>query len=345
VLCYGAWLFPHEIWKIAFVGVGWFFFSRSMAEKSVTLVTIASESGEVQKVPAGRRWAAQLGMFTFCIGIITQQWHMAIMGIVYSWMTAAAMWQNFRARLPYLYDPWSEVLPKPPTLMHAMISISVLIEIGAIVTGILSAIFGHDNVAIAQALSYGICAVVVMFFVSNFLDERGVKPSEVWHWRAGPLADDAEPESWWRAFGFAEPKFLLWLLAGTGSGAALGLFGRGYMALLAHLPWTAELIRKSQEQMAQVPYLHLSYAVMAVLFAPFAEEYLFRGLLFRALDREWGGWAAVLGSAAFFAIYHQPLAWLPVGLLGVANALIFKRSRSLLPAILLHMAYNAVIVS
>lgn len=70
---------------------------------------------------------------------------------------------------------------------------------------------------------------------------------------------------------------------------------------------------------------------MAVAFAPFAKEYLFRGLLFRALDREWGGWRAVAGSAAFFAIYHQPLAWLPVGLLGIANALLFKKTGRLAP--------------
>jgi membrane protease YdiL (CAAX protease family) len=73
------------------------------------------------------------------------------------------------------------------------------------------------------------------------------------------------------------------------------------------------------------------HAVMAVAFAPFAKEYLFRGLLFRALDREWGGWRAVAGSAAFFAIYHQPLAWLPVGLLGIANALLFKKTGRLAP--------------
>jgi membrane protease YdiL (CAAX protease family) len=34
--------------------------------------------------------------------------------------------------------------------------------------------------------------------------------------------------------------------------------------------------------MAPVPYLKSSYFVMAVLFAPFAEEYLFRGLLSHA---------------------------------------------------------------
>jgi membrane protease YdiL (CAAX protease family) len=83
---------------------------------------------------------------------------------------------------------------------------------------------------------------------------------------------------------------------------------------------------------------------MAVLFAPCAEEYLFRGVLFRALDREWGGWRAVVGSAAFFAIFHPPLAWVPVSLLGMANAILFKKTGRLAPAVLLHMVYNAVVL-
>jgi membrane protease YdiL (CAAX protease family) len=124
----------------------------------------------------------------------------------------------------------------------------------------------------------------------------------------------------------------------------LGLFARGYIAVLHHIPAVDEMIRQSQEQMAKMPDLRISYAVMAVAFAPFAEEYLFRGLLFRALDREWGGWLAVLGSAAFFAIYHPPLSWLPVGLLGVSNALLFKKTGRLAPAVILHMVYNGVVL-
>jgi membrane protease YdiL (CAAX protease family) len=48
----------------------------------------------------------------------------------------------------------------------------------------------------------------------------------------------------------------------------------------------------------------------------------------------------VLGAAAFFAIYHPPLAWIPVALVGATNCLLFKRSKRLAPAILLHMVYN-----
>jgi membrane protease YdiL (CAAX protease family) len=134
------------------------------------------------------------------------------------------------------------------------------------------------------------------------------------------------------------------LVAGAVGGLTLGLLAHGYLALLTHFPASAELIRKSQEQMARIPGLRMSYAVMAVGFAPFAEEYLFRGLLFRALDREWGGWRAILGSAAFFAIYHPPLAWLPVALLGIANAILFKKTGRLESAVILHMAYNAFVL-
>ncbi|WP_114207413.1 type II CAAX prenyl endopeptidase Rce1 family protein [Acidisarcina polymorpha] len=52
----------------------------------------------------------------------------------------------------------------------------------------------------------------------------------------------------------------------------------------------------------------------------------------------------VLGAAAFFTVYHPLLAWLPVFCLGVANCLLFKRTRRLLPCILLHMTYNATVL-
>jgi len=345
VLCYAAFVFPHEIWKIGLVGVAWWFFGRSMAEKSVTLVTVTSESGEVQKIPAGRRWATSLGMLTFAIGILTQRWHIAVMGIVYSYITAAAMWQNFRARLPYLYDPWSEEIPPPPTLMHAMIAISILVEGGAVMTGLLMFAVGRDNIAISQAFSYGICAVAVSIGMANFLSNRGVMARDVWCILPEGKKDEEDFQPFWVRYGLLDSKLYISMLMGAAGGLALGLLAHGYLAILDHIPAVAEILRKSKEQMDSIPNLRISYAVMAVGFAPFAEEYLFRGLLFRALDREWGGWKAVVGSAAFFAIYHGPLSWLPVGLLGVANALLFKKTGRLAPAVLLHMVYNAVVLS
>ena len=343
VLAYTLVLFPADWGKVLLVGMGWLLFSRSMAQKSVTLVTIASESGEVQPIPRGRRFAAQMGMLTFSIGVVTQQWNIAVVGIVYSYLTAAAVWQNFRARLPYLYDPWSEELPHPPTLMHAMVSISLLVEAAAVLTGILLAIMGRANAAIAQAASYGLGAIGVSFGVANFLSNRGVHAEEVLYWAEDSPGERRQLPAWLGS-GPAERSFPLALLLGLCGGLALGLFAHGYTAILEHIPRTAEILRKGQEAASKFYGWRTAYAVMAVGFAPFAEEYLFRGLLFRALDREWGGWRAVVGSAAFFAIYHPPLSWLPVFLLGVANALLFRKTKRLAAAVVLHMVYNAIVL-
>src|SRR5262245_44925840 len=145
-------------------------------------------------------------MLRFGIGIVTQQWRIAVIGIVYSWITAAAMWQNFRARLPFLYDPWSERLPPPPTVMHAMIAISALIEGGAVVTGVCALFVGPENIAWAQAIAYGLCAAVVSLIVSNFLAFRGVAPGEVLCWRNG-VNPERESRRGWRGDGARGGRF------------------------------------------------------------------------------------------------------------------------------------------
>jgi membrane protease YdiL (CAAX protease family) len=343
ILIYAIFLYPEAAWKILLVGVGWHFFGRSMAEKTVTLVRKPTESGEPEKISRSRQWGASLGMLTFATGVLTQQWHIAIMGIVYSYITAAAMWENFRARLPYLYDPWSEKLPPPPTLMHAMIAISSLIESAAVLTGCTLAVVGRANLAPYQVMIYGVCALIVSLILIWFLANRGVALKDIWCWN--PPADAvATQKPWWCGDGSRGGRFFLALLGGATGGIVLGLFAHLYLAAMAHVPVLARLLEQSQGQLAKYPDLRTSYAFIAIAFAPFAEEFLFRGLLFRALDREWGGWRAILGSAAFFAIYHPLLSWLPVGLLGAANALIFKKTGRLAPAVILHMVYNTVVV-
>ncbi len=327
ILVYAMLRFPLDAWKIVLVGLGWFAFGRSMAEKAVTLVAVPSSSADqAEPIPRTRRWAASLGMLTFGVGIAMQQWHLAIMGIVYSWMTAAAMWQNFRARLPFLYDPWSETLPTPPTLMHAMIAISALVEGGAAATVILALTLGREHMGATLAIAYGLCATVVGIVMTAFLSGKGVAARAVWRW------DSAR--TWSPAAGWA---------TGVVGGAALAGFAIVYGSVLSRWPGVSEMIETSERAMEAIPNLKLSYVVMAIAFAPIAEEYLFRGLLFRALDREWGGWRAVAGSAAFFAVYHPPVAWVPVAIVGVANSLLFKRSGHLGPAVALHMVYNAVV--
>ena len=334
-LAYALWRYPGGVVAILAVAAMWIVFARSLAEKTVTLATVASSSGEQQRVPAGRRWAALLGTFAFASGVLTHQWPLAITGVVYSVMTAAAMWQNFRFRLPYLSDPWSEVLPQAPTLMHAMIAIAAMVEAVSIVTGIAVGLFGRDGLATIVAFAYSICAIVAALAVGGFLRRRGVTWRDIWIWR-----DDADAP----AEGSEAARTALLAVAGAAMGAALGASALLYLSALHWWPDLAKTIDAGRRHMAEHAELRWSYAFVAVVCAPFAEEYLFRGLLYRALDREWGGWRAVLGAGAFFAIYHPALSWLPVGALGAMNALLFKRTGRLAPAVAAHMAYNAIVL-
>jgi membrane protease YdiL (CAAX protease family) len=124
----------------------------------------------------------------------------------------------------------------------------------------------------------------------------------------------------------------------------LGVCALGYLLVMGEIPLFKDVMLRNSSYLLEVPLIHYAYALMAIGMAPFAEEYLFRGLLFRALDREWGGWRAILGSALLFGVYHPPLSWLPVIAVGVWNAWLFKRSGSLWPCVLAHMAYNTVMV-
>jgi membrane protease YdiL (CAAX protease family) len=149
---------------------------------------------------------------------------------------------------------------------------------------------------------------------------------------------------WWSGDGTRGKRFFVSLAIGAAAGVLLAFLAKGYVLLMSQFDVFAPMIRSIEEQLNSIPDLRIGMFVIAVIFAPFAEEYLFRGLLFRALDRQWGGWQAMLGSAAFFAVYHQPFGWPPVALVGLANAFIFKKTGRLAPAVVLHMVYNAIVL-
>jgi len=86
--------------------------------------------------------------------------------------------------------------------------------------------------------------------------------------------------------------------------------------------------------------------VDAIVFAPIAEELIFRGVLFLTLRRHLTFWPAALLSGAVFAVIHfYPLvATLQVLVFGVALAWALERTGSLIPPILAHAGFNAVVV-
>ncbi|MGA9920595.1 MAG: type II CAAX endopeptidase family protein [Candidatus Dormiibacterota bacterium] len=96
------------------------------------------------------------------------------------------------------------------------------------------------------------------------------------------------------------------------------------------------------------PYL----AVISIaVIAPIVEEIVFRGFIYGGLRPRWGVWASVLVSSAGFALAHSFSVGGSILLLGpslfiagVALALVYERSRSLIPGIVLHASFNLIAV-
>ena len=84
-----------------------------------------------------------------------------------------------------------------------------------------------------------------------------------------------------------------------------------------------------------------------VLIGPIVEEAaLARRRARRAERHRFGAWPAIVVSALAFSLLHAT-AWsfLPLTVLGLSLGWLAQRSRSLLPAIAVHVAYNALFVA
>lgn len=86
--------------------------------------------------------------------------------------------------------------------------------------------------------------------------------------------------------------------------------------------------------------------VAVVICAPVVEEMVFRGIVLNVLGQQFSSVVAVGISAGVFALYHGSLwAFVPHMALGVATGYLALTRKTLLPAILLHAAYNATLLA
>lgn len=103
-------------------------------------------------------------------------------------------------------------------------------------------------------------------------------------------------------------------------------------------------VEKAVQALDAAGGIALQILCLAVLPA-LCEELLCRGTLLVGIGRSLGNrWGIVL-SAVLFALLHQsPLRLLPQAALGVVLAVLTLRSRSLLPAVVVHAGHNALLV-
>ena len=91
-------------------------------------------------------------------------------------------------------------------------------------------------------------------------------------------------------------------------------------------------------------------ALMTTLLAPFFEEWLFRGVIFRAIAEGAKGVSkrtavtfGVVVSACLFGLAHgEALQFVGLALLGVVLALLVHRTKRLVPSFVTHASFNAV---
>lgn len=92
-----------------------------------------------------------------------------------------------------------------------------------------------------------------------------------------------------------------------------------------------------------VGYWGLFYSlVTACLLAPFAEEILFRGVLFSSFRNRVGVFVAAIISSVVFALFHLCGGYclVSIGIFGFSIALLYAATESLATVIALHILYN-----
>jgi membrane protease YdiL (CAAX protease family) len=91
------------------------------------------------------------------------------------------------------------------------------------------------------------------------------------------------------------------------------------------------------------------FAIFGICGAPFFEEVIFRGFLFKVLFETRGAGTAVSVTAILFALLHVPQlwgSWAGVALIfvvGYVLSLVRWRSNSLIPSFIIHTSYNAML--
>ena len=176
----------------------------------------------------------------------------------------------------------------------------------------------------------------VLLFVSGWLPAHLLTLAVIW-----ALATRMGKLSWKQVFGWDwTPNFGIWKSAGI----ALSLFVVAWLTTALFGGKETDLDRILQSSRAAA----LVLAFLAVATAPLVEEFIYRGLLYSALQRAIGRLFAVIVVAAMFAglhiwQYRQNIgAILSISALSLALTAVRARTGRLLPCYIIHVVFNGI---
>jgi membrane protease YdiL (CAAX protease family) len=132
-----------------------------------------------------------------------------------------------------------------------------------------------------------------------------------------------------------------WPRLGAYWGVVAGMFVVQFLFTMAAVTLTQLVAPGFDDALAGVGQGSLLLAVLGlVVLPPLVEETVFRGVLLERVTVKWNLVAAILVSSALFGILHvDPVG---AGVFGVVTSLLYLRTGSLWPGILIHLVNNGV---
>lgn len=272
-------------------------------------------AGEMPKIGGGRMYGAMLlaGIYGALLwqGMV---WPL-VSSLVIFWFLGVAIWQRRNVSFSYLMEPVEE---EPPSwgvddglwAVVVFFVVQVLVSVIGVVSGEMT-----GGLVLVSFVAGGLAAVLFVWIRRN---GKGIPLPEI--------PRDGERKGWQAMAVETGVATLLCLAVGIGWTKVLetGMFGD---AETGGFEWSPVVL-----------------ILLAVVAAPILEELLFRGFMCRTMLAFWSKRNAVLGSALIFAMVHPGTSFPPVFLLGMATAILYLRSRSVVPGMVLHALYNLGIV-
>jgi membrane protease YdiL (CAAX protease family) len=250
--------------------------------------------------------------------------------LVFAATLAVAIWQKISDSIRYILDPTEKPVPRLG-IATGIFAVFGFFIIQSLVYLIGSAAEPHFRGIVGILISYIISGCTVVAFTSyHFWRKKVTNVLALTGIRAHGKVLSVESS----------------LKIGFAAGLITGGIGVLYIFILKNIRFLNYYLEKAYNTNRFDDFESVAgILLLAVLAAPLFEEYIFRGLLFRSVQRSYPLRIAILSSAVLFAAVHPIISFIPVFILGISTAVVFNISGRLITPIVAHMVYNAIAIS
>jgi len=134
------------------------------------------------------------------------------------------------------------------------------------------------------------------------------------------------------------------IIIGIGLGISAWLFNTGLISLVQESGLFKEYFSIMENMLAPLSEGSVLVSLLTVgIVVPFTEEFIFRGVIFKTLNKNISVLGTIIIQALFFGVFHGNLIQgIYTTLLGLVLGYITYRTRSLWSAIIIHMINNTI---